>query len=207
MEIEELLNGMIIDRKDLLMSISSVTRTFRAEDLPYAAPEEGLSELVAGEIVREPPPGEKHGWIAGNVLTLLGPFVRRHRLGRTYAAETGFVLSRDPDTVRAPDAAFVSVDRLAAETRRGPYFEGAPDLAVEVLSPGTAPAAMAAMAAKVRDFLAAGTRTVWVVDPGRRTLTVHRPEHAPRMLSEADVVDGGPVVPGFRLSVREIFEP
>jgi len=174
-----------------------------AEDLPYLAPEEGLAELVAGQIVREPAPGEEHGWVAGSLLVLLGQFVRKHRLGRIYAAETGFVLARDPDTVRAPDAALVSAERLATAARRGPYFEGAPDLAVEVLSPGNAPAVMAA---KVRDFLAAGARAVWVVDSSRREVIVHRPSRAPETLSRTDTLDGGSAVPGFRLPVREIFE-
>lgn len=173
-----------------------------AEDLPYLGPEEGLSELVAGALVREPAPGEEHGWIAGTVFGHLFSFVREHRLGRLYAAETGFVLARDPDTVRAPDVAFVSAERLASTVRRGPYFEGAPDLAVEVLSPGNRPAAMAA---KVGDFLAAGARAVWVVDPSRRSVTVHRPGRLPETLSRADILDGGTAVPGFRLPVREIF--
>jgi Uma2 family endonuclease len=114
------------------------------------------------------------------LLILLGQFVRKHRLGRVYAAEAGFVLSRDPDTVRAPD------------------------LAVEVTSPGNTPAALDA---KIREYLAAGARAVWVIDPPGRTLTVHRPDHVPVTLSEADTVDGGSAVPGFHLPVREIFEP
>ena len=174
-----------------------------AEDLPYLGSEQGLCELVAGKIVREPAPGEEHGWVAGSLLVLLGQFVREHRLGRFYAAETGFVLARDPDTVRAPDAAFVSAERLATNPRRGPYFEGAPDLAVEVLSPGNAPGAMAA---KVRDFLAAGARAVWVVDPGPQTVTVHRPGCPPKTLSRSDTLDGGSILPRFRLPVHEIFE-
>ncbi|MFW6175524.1 MAG: Uma2 family endonuclease, partial [Acidobacteriota bacterium] len=91
----------------------------------------------------------------------------------------------------------------AQEDRRGPYFEGAPDLAVEVLSPGTGPVATAA---KGRDFLAAGARGVWVVDPTRRTVTVHRTDHVPRTLSTNDTLDADPAVPGFLLPVRAIFE-
>lgn len=174
-----------------------------AEDLPYLAPEEGLCELVAGEIVREPAPGEEHGWVAGTLLVQLGRFVLEHRLGRIYAAETGFVVARGPDTVRAPDAAFVSYERLATTIRRGPYFEGAPDLAVEVLSPSNT---RAEMAAKVRDFLAAGARAVWVVDSSRQEVTVHRPGSPPETLSRTDTLKGGSAVPGFRLPVREIFE-
>lgn len=173
-----------------------------AEDLPYLGPAEGLCELVAGGIVREPSPGEEHGWVAAGVLFLLARHVRERGLGRVYAAETGFVLARDPDTVRAPDAAFVSAERLAATEKHGPYFEGAPDLAVEVLSPGNT---KAEIAAKVRDFLEAGARAVWVIDPPRRTLTVHRSGRPAEVLSSLDTLDGGAAVPGLRLAVRDVF--
>ncbi len=175
-----------------------------AEELPYVGPEEGLCELVAGEIVREPAPGEEHGRVAADVLFAVASFVREHRLGRVYAAETGFVLARDPDTVRAPDAAFVATERLASTVRRGPYFEGAPDLAVEVLSPGNRPGAMDS---KVRDYLAGGARAVWVVDPARWSVAVHRPDQDSEVLSAGDILDGGAVLPGFRLPVRELFQP
>jgi Uma2 family endonuclease len=175
-----------------------------AEALPYVGPEEGLCELVAGEIVREPAPGEEHGRVAADVLVAVASFVREHRLGRVYAAETGFVVARDPDTVRAPDVAFVTAERLAATVRRGPYFEGAPDLAVEVLSPGNRPGEVDA---KVSDYLAGGARVVWVVDPARRSVTVHRPDRDAEVLTATDTLDGGGALPGFRLPVREIFEP
>ena len=186
------------------MDLSSRVSRLTAEDLPYEAPLEGLAELVEGEILREPPPGEEHGWVGARLLIPLGRFVEEHRLGRVYLAETGFVLARDPDTVRAPDIAFVSRQRLDAEVRRGPYFEGAPDLAVEVLSPGNA---SRDMRAKIRDFLTAGSCAVWVVDPSSRTVTVHRRGRRPEILFEADVLDGGAAVPGFRHPVRAIFAP
>jgi Uma2 family endonuclease len=175
-----------------------------AEDLPYLAAEEGHSELVAGDLVREPPPGEEHGWLAGAVFGHLFRFVWERRLGRMYAAETGFVLARDPDTVRAPDAAFVSAARVAGTARRGPYFEGAPDLAVEVVSPGDS---RQSVAAKVREYLAAGGNVVWVVDPRERSVTVHRKGGAVITLTVEDTLDGAPVLPGFQLPVRAIFEP
>ena len=194
------------------MAVASPKESLHAEDLPYVMHEEGLCELVHGEIIREPPPGEAHGWIAGNVFGPLWWFVREHRLGRVYSTEAGFVLARDPDTVRAPDVAFVSAERLDAEVRRGPYFERAPDLAVEVVSPSNR---QRELRAKIRELLAAGSRAVWVIDPSSRTVTVHRPDPAPgpvpgrrpEILTETDTVDGGPAVPGFRLPVREIFEP
>jgi len=174
-----------------------------AEDLPYLSSEEGRCELVAGEIVREPPPGEGHGWTAGKLLVHVGRFVLEHRLGRIYP-ETGFVLSRNPDTVRAPDAAFVSSERLLSTPRRGPYFEGAPDLAVEVVSPGDTPREVGE---KVQEYLAAGARAVWVLDPRAETVTIHRPRTQPGSLSRRDTLDGAPVLPGFLLPVARIFDP
>lgn len=175
-----------------------------AEDLPYLASDKGPCELVEGELIREPPPGEGHGWVAGKVLVHVGRFVLEHRLGRIYAAETGFVLARSPDTVRCPDAAFVSAERLTSSPRRGPYFEGAPDLAVEVVSPGDTPREIGE---KVRDYLAAGARAVWVVDPRDESVTVHLPDQETRTLLQGDTVDGAPVLVGFRLPVARIFDP
>jgi Uma2 family endonuclease len=93
------------------MDVISQNRRLTAEDLPYAVPEEGLCELVRGDLVREPPPGEEHGWVGAKLMIALGGFVQERGLGRVYLAETGFVLARDPDTVRAPDIAFVSQER------------------------------------------------------------------------------------------------
>lgn len=179
------------------------TGRLTAEDLPYVMPDEERCELVAGKLIREPLPGEEHGLVAATLLIHLGQFVRDRRLGRVYAAETGFVLSRDPDTVRGPDAAYVAAERAAATVRRGPFFEGAPDLAVEVLSPGNTGGEIAA---KVRDYLKAGAGAVWVVDPERRTVTVHRPGGEPETMDRERILDGGAVLPGFRLLVGEIFE-
>ena len=105
--------------------------------------------------------------------------------------------------MRGPDAAYVSFGHAATMPRRGPYFEGGPDLAVEVLSPGNT---RQEIAAKVGEYLAAGAGAAWVVDPGRRTVTVHRPGRKPEILRDADVLDGGTVLPGFRLPVAEILE-
>jgi Uma2 family endonuclease len=174
-----------------------------AEDLPYVMPDEERCELVAGKLIREPLPGEEHGWVAAAILGRLFAFVREHRLGRLYAAETGFVLARDPDTVRGPDAAFVSHYRASTVIRRGPYFEGAPDLAVEVLSPSNT---RGEIAAKVSEYLAAGAEAVWVIDPRSRTVSVHRPGSDPQSLRREDVLDGGSVLPGFRLPVAELFD-
>jgi Uma2 family endonuclease len=173
-----------------------------AEDLPYLKPDDMRWELVAGRLIRKPLPGAEHGLVTGVLVGQLLGFVPEHRLGRVYG-RSGFVVGRDPDTVRGPDAAFVSAERSAAIVRRGPFFEGAPDLAVEVLSPGNT---RREIAAKIGEYQAAGGRAVWMVDPKRRTVTVRGPDREPRTLSPEDVLDGGTVLPGFRLPVAEIFE-
>jgi Uma2 family endonuclease len=112
-------------------------------------------------------------------------------------------LARKPDTVRGPDVAFVSRVRFERRGDTGKAFVGAPDLAVEVLSPSNTPAAMHA---KVADYLAAGSRCVWVVDPESQTVTVYSSLLGPRRLGKAETLDGDDVVPGFRVRVGEIFE-
>lgn len=160
---------------------------------------EGCRELVRGEVIEMTPAGETHGDVEFNILLALGHFVKRHKLGKVYPGDTGFLLESDPDTVRAPDVAFVRRDRLV-RTRK--YFPGAPDLAVEVISPNDTPSELADRADM---WLAHGTQEVWVVDPSRRTLKVHRAGQATRILTEQDDLSGGDLVPGFNLAVGEIF--
>jgi Uma2 family endonuclease len=178
------------------------SRPLTVEDLPYLPPDEDRWELVAGELVREPPPGGEHGGIALAVGARLLAFVREHRLGRVFG-EAGYVLASEPDTVRAPDASFVSTGRISDATRRGPYVVGAPDLAVEVVSPGDT---RQEVAEKVGEYLAAGARAVWVIDPRRRTVTTHLPGRDPVRLGLGETQDGGDYLPGFRLPVSEVFE-
>lgn len=164
---------------------------------------EDRTELVRGMLVREPPAGGEHGWLAGEVLGRVRNFVRQHRLGVTLAAETGFVLSREPPTVRAPDAAFVARDRLPPEGIPTGFWPGAPDLAVEVVSPSNT---MPQIQDKVLDYLEAGTRAVWIVEPRRRTVVVYHSRQDIRILTETDVLEGGDVLPGFQVPVAELFE-
>lgn len=175
--------------------------TLTAEDLPYLRPEEERSELVAGQLVREPPPGTAHGWTAADVVALLHPFVREHRLGRV-CGEAGYVLATDPDTVRCPDASFVSTRRLAGAEWKGPYLVGAPDLAVEVVSPGDRASEVAAKAA---EYLTAGGEAVWLIDPRRQTVTTYLPGREPQTFGRQDVLDGDPYLPGLRLPVADLF--
>lgn len=172
-----------------------------AEDLYDLPLDDVRAELVRGDVVCEPPAGFGHGVGALEIGYHLRRFLEDHPLGVACGAETGFVLSRDPDTVRAPDAAFVTRERADRFAAREKFFEGAPDLAAEVVSPGDS---WRQVADKVRDYLTAGTRLVWVIDPRRRTVTVHRPGTAPRVLGEDDLLDGGEVLPGFAVPVNRL---
>ena len=159
-------------------------------------------ELEAGRLRVMEPPGFAHGDVALALGALLRQHVHLHGLG-TVVTETGFVLRRKPDSVYGPDVAFVRADRLPPPERAHLYFEGAPDLAVEVRSPNDRPGEAAE---KVRGYLAAHTSLVWDVDPAARTVTVHAPDAIPHELGVGDVLDGGHVVPGFHLPLDELFD-
>ena len=149
-------------------------------------------ELIAGEIVMMTPAGFQHGEIALNIGCLLKLHANKNRLGKVVSAEAGFVISRDPDTVRAPDVAFVRQERQPKSAAG--FFPGAPDLAVEVVSPTDRPKDIDD---KARAWLAAGTPMVWVVWPNTRSVIVHRAGQPPRILHEADTIAGEEVLPGF----------
>ena len=170
----------------------------------YTMPDDGRKyELEAGTLVAEPLPGFRHGRVMFVIARILDAHVGPHGLGVVIVGDAGFVLARAPDTVRGPDVAYVAKRRAADQLDRRKAFEGAPDLAVEVLSPTNTPAEMHA---KVGDYLAAGTRSVWVVDPERRTVAVYESLLSPQVLGEQDLLEGGDVVPGFSVRVGEFFE-
>ena len=179
-----------------------MSETMTADNL-FALPDDGFRyELVKGVLRKMPPAGFDHGIRTMDLAGPLDRYVKRNNLGKIAAAETGFQIAWNPDTVRAPDIAFVRQDRLPAPGQRG-YFRGAPDLAVEVVSPGDSPRKVDE---KVADWLNAGTPLVWVVRPRNRTVTVYRSLTDLTVLTEDDTLDGGAAVPGFRCSVREIFD-
>ena len=159
-------------------------------------------ELVRGHLVRLTPAGMEHGRIAGRLVVEVGAYARAHGLGSVYAAETGYVLFRDPDTVRAPDVAFGSREREAAVRGHRGFFPGAPDLAVDVRSPDET---LAQLAAKAGEYLAAGARLVWVVDPPADVVYAYVAGEEPRRLSGRDVLTGGDVLPGFALPLAQLF--
>lgn len=169
----------------------------------FGMPDDGFRyELVKGELRKMSPSGSEHGAIIVNVTVLLGQHVKSNDLGVCFGAETGFKIGSDPDTVRAPDAAFIRRERIPGSGIPKKFWPGAPDLAVEVLSPGDT---RAEVDEKVEDWLQAGARAVWVINPKRRSVSVYRPTADVTRLAEGDELDGGEVVPGFRCKVSEIF--
>jgi Uma2 family endonuclease len=167
-----------------------------------AMPDDGLRrELLDGEVQVTPPPGEEHAVISAEILISLGNHVRAAGLGRVHS-EGGFRIASAPDTVMAPDVAFVSRERIEQAGIGKGYRTGAPDLAVEVVSPGDS---FVEVEAKVTRWLTAGCRMVVVVNPARRAATVYRSRDDIALLTEGDVLDGGEVVPGWKLPLRELF--
>jgi Uma2 family endonuclease len=159
------------------------------------------TELVRGVLIVREPAGYQHGDVAARLLLEIGKYAAQHELGRVFAAATGFTLARKPDTVRAPDVAFISNTRLPDPPPRG-FAETAPDLAVEVLSPDDRPGEVLE---NVADWLKAGARLVWVVDPIRETARVYREDGRESTLGVSDSLDGENVLPGFACPLEGIF--
>ena len=182
--------------------MTTQTRPITADDL-LRMPDDGFRyELVEGNLREMAPAGHQHGRIAINVSMPLAQHVKANNLGVVYAAETGFKLASNPDTVRAPDVAFVRRERVESVGDSEGFWPGAPDLAVEVVSPGDS---YTDVEEKVFDWLDAGTRLVIVANPRKRLVTVYRSLTEVVVLTEADVLDGGDVVPGFTMPVKDIF--
>ena|SRR5215210_355903 len=179
-----------------------VRQQVTADELLYM-PDDGYRyELVQGELRRMNPAGNVHGRVAMSFAWRLARYVEENRLGTVYAAETGFRLASDPDTVRALDVAFVSRARIEALGEVEGFWPEAPDLEVEVISPGDS---YAEVEEKVFDWLDAGTKMVAVINPRQRSATVYKSPTDITALAETDVLAGGDVVAGFELVVREIF--
>lgn len=183
-------------------SIEAADRRLTLEEFQRMPEEdEHRLELSRGRVVREPRPGARHGVVATELIFRMETWARGRGLGRTVAV-TGFLLSVDPPTVRGPDVAFISVGNLPPQGPARGFWKGAPDLAVEVLSPSNS---AAEIQGKVLEYLDAGARLVWVIDPETRTATVYRSRAEIRLLTGADSLDGGDVLPGFRLPLAELF--
>lgn len=181
----------------------TTSTTVTAEDL-LKMPDDGFCyELAKGELVKMAPAGSEHGKIAMEVGWRLAQHVRSNGLGNVYAAETGFQIASNPDTVRAPDAAFVNRSRAEEVGVTRGYWPGAPDLAVEVISPTDT---YTQVEDKVLDWLNAGTVAVVVVNPRQQTVTVYRSLAEIVILTRDDELDLDDVVPGWSLPVKELFQ-
>jgi Uma2 family endonuclease len=181
----------------------STTHTLTTADELFVMPDDGFRyELVKGELRRMPPAGSEHGAVIMNIGTPLDQFVKAHGLGLVFGAETGFKIASDPDTVRAPDLAFIRRERIpVAGIPRG-FWPGAPDLAVEVISPGDT---YTEVEEKVNEWLSAGTRMVLVLNPRTRMVTVYTSPTEVVRLAESDTLNGGELLPGFTCQVTELF--
>src|SRR6266508_4914306 len=172
-----------------------------AEELLNASIPNKRTELVRGVLVVREPPGGRHGSVTMKLALRIGNHVERTGGGQVFAAETGFTLSRGPDTVRAPDIAFIRRERLPDPEPVG-FPDLAPDLVVEVLCPSDRPGEVLA---KVADWLTAGTRLVWVGDPARRRARVYRADGSDSSVEADGALDGGDVLPGFTCKLSVIF--
>ncbi len=168
-----------------------------------ALPKEGVRhELIRGELITMSPAGTLHGAVASRADHRLRQHVEANDLGEVTGAETGFLVETDPDTVRAPDCAFISKGRIPEGGLPQDYFPGAPDLAVEVISPDDR---FAEVERKVAMWFAVGARRVWVLNPLQRSAVDYASPSNFRVLLEEEFLDGGEVVPGFRCLVGDLF--
>lgn len=173
-----------------------------ADDLAQLPDDGFLYELDRGDLVRLPLSNFNSSHIAMKIGVALGSFAHAAGLGLVAGADGAFVLSIDPDTVRVPDVSFVRADRLPPVQDRNRFLRLAPDLAVEVVSPSDT---TAETLDKVREYLDAGVRMIWVVQPGSRMVTVYAGDRTARVLYEEETIDGVEVLPGFTLLVAEMF--
>ena len=171
----------------------------------YAAldePEDGcVTELVRGTVLREPRPGRTHARVQFEIARRLGNWVAERGSGEILG-ESGFILADDPPTVRGPDVALVLRPPSGAEEPGG-WIRGAPDVAIEVLSPSDT---FSAVQRKTLECLEAGAARVWIVDPGARTVTVYRPDGSATLLRASHTLRDADLLPGFSLSLAELFE-
>jgi Uma2 family endonuclease len=161
-----------------------------------------LYELDNGRLVIMPPPGDVHGAVECNIAADLKLQGERRGLGKARSGDVAVILWRDPDRVVGADAVFIANRSLPIRLSKEGYLETIPDLAVEVRSKNDT---LAEMLAKVRDYLAAGVRLVWVADPQARTLTAYRRGRKPRVLKEGDTLTAADIIPGFAMAVQDVF--
>ena len=182
----------------------SETELLTAADLLRLDAEGVRGELIRGVLCKTMAAGQRHGKIVVNLVVELGNFVRPRGLGTLVASDSGVWLERDPDTVREPDIAFTSVERLPLGEDVPGYAEAVPDLVVEVASPTDS---RAAVHDKAYMWLGHGVRLVWVVHPAARAVDVSRPDHTTVTISGGGALDGLDLLPGFSCPLEAVFGP
>ncbi|MCX7012146.1 MAG: Uma2 family endonuclease [Candidatus Sumerlaeota bacterium] len=183
----------------MTVELATQQNTMTAEEFwTLASKDEFRGELVHGKVVEMVPPCVEHGVIAGNLIEALGGFVKARQLGKVMA-EVGFILSRDPDSVRAPDVSFIRAERLVVTKR---FSEVPPDLAVEIISPSDT---YSGVLEKARMYLNAGVQEVWIIDPDAKSIEVRRTLHEAKVYQREETVET-PLLPGLSLPVASLFE-
>lgn len=177
------------------------SRLLTAEDLWAISARGERYELIQGELRDMPPANPEHGYYTMSLGARVQVYVEDNDLGAGFAAETGFIIARNPDTVLAPDFAFIAKDRLPAPIPKK-FAELVPELVLETGSPADKERDIEE---KVRLWLDAGVRMVWELDLSRRVLTVHRPGAEPRPLGAEETLSGEDVLPGFSLPLSRLF--
>jgi Uma2 family endonuclease len=190
----------IVDFADLTIIMSSTTHLMTAEELIALPSGQHRYELVKGELLTMSPSGEEHGRLSATIALLLGNFVRAKNLGIVYGAEAGFKLETNPDTVLAPDAAFINIERAGSASKG--YRSGPPDLAVEIISPSER---KSKVEQKTNQWLSFGARAVWLIYAQNRTVEIVLANGERTLFTEGHELVDDVVVKGFRVLVAEIF--
>jgi Uma2 family endonuclease len=178
------------------------TKKMTLEEAKQLNPDEQPGELVQGVFVPMSRPTIQHGRLMARIARLLGNFVEAKGLGEVIVGDSGFVLDKEGQTLRGPDVAFISKEHIPPEGLPDEWWEGAPDLAVEIVSRSQT---AHDLALKALEYLQAGTKMVWVVDPESKTVAVYTPPDHIRVLRENETLDGGEVLPNFQIRVGELF--
>ena len=161
----------------------------------------GPCELVRGELIMMTPAGSRHGRVEARILSRLDRFVEEAGMGAVFPGDTGFLLEQNKDTVRCPDVAFVGAARMPADPIIG-FFPGPPDLAVEVRSPSKK---LPEVLSKISQYLETGVQVVWDVDPEARRVTIYHAGGSVETLSGDTTMTEPELLPGFSLSLKDIF--
>lgn len=178
------------------------TKKMTLEEVRQLNPDEQPGELVRGVFVPMSRPTIRHGFVTAKVVFILMRYLEQNPIGQVVCNDAGFVLEQQPDTLRGPDVGVILKERIPPEGLPDDWWEGAPDLAVEIVSRSQT---AHDLAKKALEYLQAGTKMVWVIDPESRTVAVYTPPDHIRILGESETLDGGDVLPNFQIRVGELF--